>query len=310
MSLEALPPELKMNIASHLQLRELILLRNASRCWQTLINNNLSLIPRSRRKLLGLWDDTLRSPYFLPSRHSVTADLYDFDRRQYLASISHGLPLPEEFEVWVLEWPAKAVIGWMWPGLDRVVVSNEDGCNVFPVPEYQWWQVVYGHNLLSAQPTGPDLPLYVWDKATRSEDETSVWERDWNAHLRSNGDRERLHRRVADDDVGVAIPVWSADSNSAYGDERTLDYVLVISGLGATYNCSVQPFRVQSAHGGIETVTHLDRDAVERGLWQDGFWTEGLIHATSWVEWLHRQLELLDTDYKRFGTIPLRGYID
>lgn len=106
-----------MKITSHLQLHELILLRSSSRHWQTLANNNLSFIRPARRGLLRLRDDAIRSPYFLPSRDYVLAELYSFDRVQYLASKSRGLPLPEEFETWLLEWPDKAVIGWTWPGL-------------------------------------------------------------------------------------------------------------------------------------------------------------------------------------------------
>lgn len=299
-----------MKIASHLQLRDLILLRSTSKRWQTVINNNLSLIRRARRDLLRLWDDTVRSPYFPSTRYLVSVNLYAFDRRQYLAKISCGLPLPEEFELWVLEWPAKAVIGWTWPGLEMEVVTDGYGGTDFILPEDQHWKL-YGHNLLAAQPTRPRESLYVWDKVTRSADGSSVWNSDRDAWLNMNGGVGRLHRRVADHDVGVAIPVWSTGPTFVRGEEgrleeRRIEYVLVMSGLGATYNCSVQPFRKQpdsNAHG-IYTVTHLDRDAVERGVWKDGPWTEGIMSAASWIAWLRRQLEVLENEYKRFGTIP------
>ncbi|KAF9634840.1 putative f-box domain cyclin-like protein [Lasiodiplodia theobromae] len=311
MSLEALPPELKMKIASHLQLRDLILLRSTSKRWQTVINNNLSFIRRARRDLLRLWDDTVRSPYFLPTRRLVSVNQYDFDRRQYLAKISCGLPLPEEFELWVLEWPAKAVIGWTWPGLEIEVVTDGYGGKDLILPEDQYWKL-YGHNLLAAQPTRPRIPLYVWDKVTRGADGSSVWKGDRDAWLNMNGGLERLQRKVADHDVGVAIPVWSTGPTSVRREEggleeRRIEYVLVMSGLGAAYNCSVQPFRKQpdpNAYG-IYNVTHLDRDAVERGVWKDGPWIEGIMSAASWIAWLRRQLEVLESEHKRYGTMPV-----
>lgn len=186
------------------------------------------------------------------------------------------------------------------------VVTDGYGGKDLILPEDQYWKL-YGHNLLAAQPTRPRIPLYVWDKVTRSADGSSVWKDDWDVWLGRTGGLERLHRRVADHDVGVAIPVWSTGPTFVHGEGRSrIEYVLVMSGLGATYNCSVQPFRKQpdyNAHG-IYTVTHLDRDAVEQGVWKDGPWTEGIMSAASWIAWLRRQLEVLENEYKRIEAMP------
>ena len=45
---------------------------------------------------------------------------YNFDREAYLEALLNQDPncrIPEEFSIWVLEWPAKLFINGIWPGL-------------------------------------------------------------------------------------------------------------------------------------------------------------------------------------------------
>lgn len=61
-----------------------------------------------------------------------------FHRDGYIQSWLSDSSLPEEFEMWLREWPLKAVIGWMWPGLLESSLTGKEG----------WWHP-RTYNLLS-----------------------------------------------------------------------------------------------------------------------------------------------------------------
>lgn len=310
MCVETLPSELQLKIASHLQLRELILLRNSSRHRQALINNNLSFIRRARRELLCLWDDTVRSPYFLPTRQRVTTNLRHFDRARYLAAISRAVPLPEQFELWVLEWPAKAVIGWTWPGLDRGVITYGD-CE-YPDQD-AWWQL-YGTNCLSTVYAHFAPPVFTLAKSVMEGTDANVWleRREYR-----EGDRSKdVNRDVIEHDAGMAIPVWLLDPDFNHATKRVVGYLLVVSGLGPIYDCLVQPFQMLDNRSsfGARMGKHLDRESLEQSIWQEGVSmqseTKGIIRASTWVEWLRCHLKILETEYDRYKISFDEGYWD
>lgn len=57
----------------------------------------------------------------LQTRPWVLANLQVFDREAYVDSLLTQYPrLPEDFRLWILEWPTRAAIGCVWPGLPRV----------------------------------------------------------------------------------------------------------------------------------------------------------------------------------------------
>lgn len=324
MSIDVLPTELQLEIASYLQLRELILLRNASRHWQTLINNNLSFIRRTRQELLRLWDDAIRSPYFLPSRSRVLPALRPFDRIQYLHSLFYGQPLPEEFELWVLEWPAKAVIGWTWPGLDSgLYASSSHHQHASPTPVHACWQL-HGTNPLFA----PARRSRAESLFTLSPETTSIhpgyedfWlERSTDGAAATVAARlhHHNHRQRA---VGVrAIPVWSLQPDHHHhadpdgrSHNRLVAHMLIIDvargGQGAAG--MVLPFNVRVGRGlgrGPDgsrfqcfALTPCGEGDCSYCARYKSIWGKAEVdqsaRAASWTEWLRCCLRALEANY-------------
>ena len=113
-----LPNELLLPIFSHLPLKALIASRGVCRRWRYLVTS-ADLDP-DRRSLLTLYLRALQTPSFLITRSEIVAALQPFDRNAFLQIVrDNGIKkLPKEFQMWIEEWPAKAAIGWIWPGLD------------------------------------------------------------------------------------------------------------------------------------------------------------------------------------------------
>jgi hypothetical protein len=62
----------------------------------------------------------------------VLKNLVPFDREEYVAALLVQYNrLPEAFTLWLLEWPARAVIGGVWPGLPFDSVGSTDEIEVF-----------------------------------------------------------------------------------------------------------------------------------------------------------------------------------
>ncbi|PSR74993.1 hypothetical protein PHLCEN_2v9407 [Hermanssonia centrifuga] len=108
-----MPDELILVIHSHFPLSTLIAARGTCRLWRSLIPG--THIPIARRRLLELYIRAIHSPAFKATRPLILPYLQHFDRHRYLSRLPPNLP--EEFRCWILEWPAKAVLGSIWPGL-------------------------------------------------------------------------------------------------------------------------------------------------------------------------------------------------
>ncbi|KAK0640189.1 hypothetical protein DIS24_g9611 [Lasiodiplodia hormozganensis] len=330
MSIDVLPAELQLEIASYLQLRELILLRNASRHWQTLINNNLSFIRRTRQEPLRLWDDTIRSPYFLPSRSRVLPALRPFDRIQYLHSLFHGRPLPEEFELWVLEWPAKAVIGWTWPGLDSGLYAFSHHHHLHtssPSPMHAWWQL-HGTNPLFP-PARRRRAKFAF---TVSPETTSIHPGYDDFWLERSMDgapatvvvkhHAHHHQRAS---VVRAIPVWSlqpdhhhhhhhhADADDNHSRNRLVAHMLIVDVARGDQGATgmVLPFNVRTGSGlgrgargrcfSCFALTPCDEGDCVYCVRYKWIWgkaeVDRSVGAASWTEWLRCCLRALEANY-------------
>jgi hypothetical protein len=111
-----LPNETLLQIISHLPLKSLIASRGVDQLWRQFVA--VADVDPARRGLLNLYLTIVNSPYFLQSRPWVLANLQSFDREAYIDSLLSQYPrLPEDFRLWILEWPARAVVGGAWPGL-------------------------------------------------------------------------------------------------------------------------------------------------------------------------------------------------
>ncbi|KAL6298822.1 hypothetical protein BKA93DRAFT_830389 [Sparassis latifolia] len=114
-----LPNELLLEIIPHLTLQALIAARAINKKWRMLVAIAYRDLCPTRRRLLQLYTDTIASPAFHATRDEIVTHLWPFDREAYVAALEAAtpLPLPDDFRMWLLEWPERAVIGWYWPGL-------------------------------------------------------------------------------------------------------------------------------------------------------------------------------------------------
>ncbi|KAJ8456746.1 hypothetical protein ONZ45_g18592 [Pleurotus djamor] len=116
MTLTALPNELLLAVFREFHLTTLITGRAVCRKWHDLLL--LADIHPIRRTLLPLYNQIIQELWFLDSRPWVLENLVPFDRKSFVdALLAQHNYLPEEFRIWVLEWPAKAVFYGFWPGL-------------------------------------------------------------------------------------------------------------------------------------------------------------------------------------------------
>ena len=111
-----LPTEIVLMIQSFLPLNALIKARGVCRFWRSIIPGS-HILP-ARRALLEFYLRAIRSPAFLATRPRIQAHLKPFDRERLLARLPPSVP--EEFRTWVLEWPARAAVGHIWPGLHNM----------------------------------------------------------------------------------------------------------------------------------------------------------------------------------------------
>jgi len=115
-----LPNELLLQIYPHLSLQSLIAARGVDRRWRSLVSQ--AYIRPDRKSLLDLYLHCLEEPAFLDTRADIIPHLASFDRDAYMNFLPSDPP--DEFELWVREWPAFGVIGWVWPGLADVGLTR------------------------------------------------------------------------------------------------------------------------------------------------------------------------------------------
>jgi hypothetical protein len=126
---ENFPNEILLQIFSLLPLKSLITGRTVSQEWRRLIP--LANINPIRRSFLDFYFTLINSPIFPQTRPWLLANLQPFDRQQYINDLTDQHPyIPEAFRMWILEWPAKAVIGCVWPGLPNIHCQSEAADNV------------------------------------------------------------------------------------------------------------------------------------------------------------------------------------
>lgn len=108
-----LPDEILLHIQSFLPLTSLVAARGVCQLWRSVLPG--SHIPTYRRDLLQLYLRALDSPAFVATRKLVDSRLKPFNRAHFLDSLPKDVPA--EFACWVHEWPARAAIGAIWPGI-------------------------------------------------------------------------------------------------------------------------------------------------------------------------------------------------
>lgn len=132
-----IPNEILLLFFSHLPLKALIAARGVDRRWKQLVPN-ADILP-ARRSLLNLYLRVLASPLFIPTRPWVLSRLQPFDRKGYLDTLlQEHQYLPEDFCLWVLEWPARAAIRRSWPGLPVCAPAGSMVNDLENISGYNW----------------------------------------------------------------------------------------------------------------------------------------------------------------------------
>ncbi|KAH9487449.1 hypothetical protein JR316_0001525 [Psilocybe cubensis] len=132
-TLHSLPVEIELHIFSQLELKPYLFSRGVCKEWQRLLP--LADIHPVRRRLLELYLKMVNTPNFIDTRSWILENLQPFDRQAYIDTILSQYPaIPEEFRIWLLEWPERATINCIWPGLPFVSCndlspSRRDGVN-------------------------------------------------------------------------------------------------------------------------------------------------------------------------------------
>ncbi|KAI0782089.1 hypothetical protein C8Q75DRAFT_536677 [Abortiporus biennis] len=116
-----LPNELLFHIFGDLNLTSLIAARGVCHRWKSIVSSANTIHP-ARRSLLDLYLRAVNSPTFLPTRPHILPHLQTFNREEFYEKLP--MSTPDEFKVWILEWPQKAVIGWLWPGLPSTALTE------------------------------------------------------------------------------------------------------------------------------------------------------------------------------------------
>lgn len=120
--IEELSTELLLEIFAHLSLTSIIQACGACRFWRNCVLE--ADIHPARRALFDVYLHLLKGDIFIASRQHVIDSLQSFDRVSYIRDLQSqlaaaGLPpiIPLAFELYILEWPEKAVFDCFWPGL-------------------------------------------------------------------------------------------------------------------------------------------------------------------------------------------------
>lgn len=140
-----------------MSLKTLMLARCVSSDWRRLVS--LADLHPTRRRFWELYDNMLANPLFLESRLWTMVNLKSFDREAYIETLlaqcfTPEAEIPEDFEMYILEWPARMAIGGAWPGLPFVdsqmqSIQRADGIN-FLTPSSQLSALVFKHTLPEA----------------------------------------------------------------------------------------------------------------------------------------------------------------
>ncbi|KAK7725987.1 hypothetical protein SLS57_003576 [Botryosphaeria dothidea] len=105
-------------------------MRSTCRYWQRTIKDKRDVLHSTRSRLLVLFEETVGSKAFPEYRKRTKMYLQPFVRDMFIERFRAGASksMPEEFEMWIKEWPLYAAMVDTWPGTYK--------CKV---PTLDWW---------------------------------------------------------------------------------------------------------------------------------------------------------------------------
>ncbi len=167
---QSLPIELRLHIFSFLELQPYIIAHGVCSQWRRDLLPYVDIHP-VRRRLFSLYHRMINTAGFLNTRGWTVDNLEPFDRQAYIDSLLSQHPaIPEDFQIWILEWPARLAIGCTWPGLPFVDSSTESAMRRHAVnwlgcknPTPQLRAALYGKRTAHAERHYKFIPgLLIW----------------------------------------------------------------------------------------------------------------------------------------------------
>ncbi|KAF4611574.1 hypothetical protein D9613_003622 [Agrocybe pediades] len=147
-----LPTEIILHIFSFLELKPYIISHGVCKEWKRLLP--LAEMHPIRKRLLDLYRLMVGTPNFARTRSWVVENVQPFDRQAHIDALLAQHPLiPEEYRMWIMEWPARLALGCSWPGLPFVYYNRPDHN---PLRKY-------GVNWLGYRPESPQLSALVFE---------------------------------------------------------------------------------------------------------------------------------------------------
>lgn len=184
----------------------------------------------------------------------------------------------------MLEWPAEAVIGWVWPGLDGKF-DCRSGWRSNPNEEVRFWRS-YGRNNLANFPPKPTT-----FKIELPKDDPLI----------SMTASERAELGYGDLEWGVSDYDSSGNPHKEGGN-----WELLIQGLEIQeHGCAWSTFLLLNSAGKQwnGTVWYVEgedlRYAMEAEDESDSRYGGGKL-ADGWVDWLRQEMEKIDGNYRRW----------
>ncbi|KAK7540879.1 uncharacterized protein J3D65DRAFT_616803 [Phyllosticta citribraziliensis] len=283
---DELPVELHLHIISFLDLKGLIKMRSVSKHWRSLIEKyaqNSEVVLPSRYALLQLYDDWTRTFACAETRNLILPHLRNFDRDEYMSNFPGNVP--EEFELWIREWPSSAVMGWLWPGLPdrdhdslpgpdyRFSLEHDNELNRLSTDCLRRWRDPYRNWIYCRINFNADSPHAVDIKTHGAAHGWRVSGKTTNSSLIS------LETRA------IEIQTGCQASDESGGPTRGL-VLLIISGAG--------PFNgtVQGACGDPEE--HYVGEVEESWIPEVNCQRPENDYSKSWIEWLRKHMMLLE----------------
>ncbi|KAF9560344.1 hypothetical protein CPC08DRAFT_762768 [Agrocybe pediades] len=150
----------------------------------------------------------LEHPRFLETRPWTLKTLKPFDRKAYIDALLSQYPaVPEEFRIWIMEWPARMVPFGMWPGSPFAFhdADHPHSLHSFtPIPALLSWKEDYRAHWLIFAKDEPELfgrvittdaeaaepPIVCRLPWRDEEDEYNVIYDDWLQFLESRWDKQ------------------------------------------------------------------------------------------------------------------------
>ncbi|KII86581.1 hypothetical protein PLICRDRAFT_125501 [Plicaturopsis crispa FD-325 SS-3] len=304
-SLSTVPTEMLLEIFARIpNLKALIAARCVNRTWRRLVP--LADLNPHRRALLELYTDAVNSPGFLATRRDVVRGLAPFDREEWVNVISRGvdpsappghppITLPEEFRMWVLEWPSRAVISGHWPGL--TVEFNQE----HPIAKRRaWWKNEQEPSMLPwhycpeiGRTEFVPLPTFLVDFELHAQKHAGSSAASW-AGSRLIVSVLYLCRRQSD-----AQNEWDP-----YFDSHTEGLVVGISGAsdskGKNRLCEIEGPIEEGLHGAVHLFGNMSKCGTMAEVDENG--QKRLKKPRRWTDFLREELEKVD---RRFEAGPM-----